>query len=906
MALDETVISNQAGHIADHAILKAAYVARGETQGPLATYTSSSTKAEHLGIHNKLHVEHTALGGSLPNNPTSGHLSHHNALHKADNRRANLGIAMAYNRLSGASQATIDLRMSQIAATGAQWFRMDFPAYELEPASGTTNWAQPDKIINSAYDHGLKVLFLANTAPAWVASAWNDGPTTSAERNAYADYCARAVQRYAGKIHAIELWNEPNLSGFWTPAPNVTDYGNLISVAYPAIKAVSSIPVLAAGTGWSFGAPNIAQDTWYSGLYSGGFKNYFDAVNVHPYQDTYQCSIGSHFSFGNIGNVTNVRTTMNDNGDSAKQIWGTEWGFTTFYTTEAQSADWLPIFADGWFDQGTGRGATGPLFRYTLIDTDSSTSEGQFGLLRTDGSQKPAWGEFIKLGAYASGSGSVEPPVATGLRLWFDASQIPGLSDGNAVIQWNDASGNSNHAAQGTVGSRPTYRTNVVNGKPVVRFDGGDELAITNADAAALTNNQDGLTIFTVASLSAADGAVRDLIFFSTNTAAGTTRLKMGQRSGPVWAVSGRRLDADTLQHVTGSTATTGFQQLTAAVNWSSSDATLYHNGVSVGSSTSFQTDGLSQAANSLGVAVGNASTLSEYWQGDIAEILVYDSVLSTSDRQSVEAYLNAKYGLGASGSPYWEADFESGPSNGVDKYSGYEDWSFVQAEEPDQANPALSGVVLASTYGFAAHSGVCVGMFKTDHTAWLANLYHSKVYKQFQFTGSTTVVDVHGNNLQAAPSNSINGTYRAWYYVPTSGFDWYTTGSNIFQFKLDEQDPFRQEPQWWVSFQAVNNDLAQGLQIKVNSYSQGGSYVNPGGLKTITRGQWFEIRADVYEGSKIDWYFGGAFWQTSLASSSAIGRAAALYTPRSWVFGVGHYGEGGPLFIDDASFTPF
>jgi hypothetical protein len=902
MTLDETVISNQAGHIADHAVLKAAYVARGETQGPLTTYTASSTKAEHLGIHNKLHAEHTALGGSLPANPTGGHLSHHNALHKADNRRATLGISMAYNRLAAASQATIDLRMSQIAATGAQWFRMDFPAYELEPSSGTTNWAQPDKIINSAYAHGLKVLFLANTAPAWVASAWNDGPTTSTERNAYADYCVRAVQRYAGKIHAIELWNEPNLSGFWTPAPNVTDYGNLISVAYPAIKAVSSIPILAAGTGWSFGAPNIAQDTWYSGLYSGGFKNYFDVVNVHPYQDTTQCAAGNHFSFGNIANVTNVRTTMNANGDTAKQIWATEWGFTTYYTTETQSADWLPIFAEGWFDQGTGRGVTGPLFRYTLIDTDASTSEGQFGLLRTDGSQKPAWNEFVKLGAYASSSGSVEPPIATGLRLWFDASQITGLSDGNAVVQWNDVSGHSNHAAQGTSGSRPTYRANVVNGRPVVRFDGGDQLAISNSDALELTNNRASLTIFTVASLTSVDGTVRNIVFFSTGAGSGLTRVKVGQRSGPTWSVSGRRLDADSLANILGGTASTGFKQLSAWVDWANSDASLYLNGSSIASTTSWLTSGNTQATNSVAVTIGDAGGGGEAWVGDIAEILVYDTALNSTDRQTVEDYLSDKYGLDA----YWTANFESGPSNGVNQYSGYEDWSFVQAEESDQANPALSGVVLASSQGIPAHSGSCVGMFETDHTAWLANKYHSKVYKQWQFTGSTTVQDVFGRNLQAAPGNSINGTYRAWYYVPTSGFDWYTTGSNIFQFKLDEQDPFRQEPQWWVSFQAVNNDLAQGLQIKVNSYSQGGSYVNPGGLKTITRGQWFEIRADVYEGTKIDWYFDGTFWQTSLASSSAIGRAAALYTPRSWVFGVGHYGEGGPLFIDDASFTPF
>jgi hypothetical protein len=254
---------------------------------------------------------------------------------------------------------------------------------------------------------------------------------------------------------------------------------------------------------------------------------------------------------------------------------------------------------------------------------------------------------------------------------------------------------------------------------------------------------------------------------------------------------------------------------------------------------------------------------------------------------------------------PYWSAKFESGPSNGIDKYSGYEDWSFVQAEEPDQANPALSGVVLASDYGFAAHSGQCVGMFRTDHTAWLANLYHSKVYKQFQFAGSTTIVDVFGRNLQAAPNNSINGTYRCWYYAQ-AGFQW-AGGANIFQWKLDEQDPFRQNAEWWIAICTVG-DLGNPSQpaLRIENWPSGGSYLSPSEYKVLPTGSWFEIRADLWEGDKIDWYFNGVFWKTSLASQHHIGRSYAVGTPRSWVFGAGHYGEGGPLFIDDASFTPF
>jgi hypothetical protein len=88
MALDETPTTGDAGHIADHAALKADYTARAVSP-TIADYTMTSTPAEHLTIHNALHADHNALGNTptLPQNPTSGHLSHHAALHTAYNAR---------------------------------------------------------------------------------------------------------------------------------------------------------------------------------------------------------------------------------------------------------------------------------------------------------------------------------------------------------------------------------------------------------------------------------------------------------------------------------------------------------------------------------------------------------------------------------------------------------------------------------------------------------------------------------------------------------------------------------------------------------------------------------------------------------------------------------------------------
>jgi hypothetical protein len=57
---------------------------------------------------------------------------------------------------------------------------------------------------------------------------------------------------------------------------------------------------------------------------------------------------------------------------------------------------------------------------------------------------------------------------------WWKADAL-GLANADPVATWTDSSGNANSLSQATAGKRPTYRTNVINSKPVVRFDGTDD-----------------------------------------------------------------------------------------------------------------------------------------------------------------------------------------------------------------------------------------------------------------------------------------------------------------------------------------------------------------------------------------------------------------------------------------------
>jgi hypothetical protein len=82
----------------------------------------------------------------------------------------------------------------------------------------------------------------------------------------------------------------------------------------------------------------------------------------------------------------------------------------------------------------------------------------------------------------------------------YDASAITGKSDGDAVTSWEDQSGNNYDAAAPTTG--PTYKVSIVNGYPILRFSGNsdEQLRITGKIFGNVPDDE--LTIVAVSKLS--------------------------------------------------------------------------------------------------------------------------------------------------------------------------------------------------------------------------------------------------------------------------------------------------------------------------------------------------------------------------------------------------------------------
>ena len=100
---------------------------------------------------------------------------------------------------------------------------------------------------------------------------------------------------------------------------------------------------------------------------------------------------------------------------------------------------------------------------------------------------------------FACSVSSAFQPLDLAPALWLKADAITGLNDADAVTTWVDASVNGRDATQSTAGAKPTYKTGILNSKPVVRFDGGDWFPLPDA---AVTGTE-SLSVFIVAKATA-------------------------------------------------------------------------------------------------------------------------------------------------------------------------------------------------------------------------------------------------------------------------------------------------------------------------------------------------------------------------------------------------------------------
>ena len=220
-------------------------------------------------------------------------------------------------------------------------------------------------------------------------------------------------------------------------------------------------------------------------------------------------------------------------------------------------------------------------------------------------------------------SGVVTPQdLFPDLIAWYDASDTASITaSGGAVSQLNDKSGNGNHLTQSVAGSKPTTGTRTIAGLNTLDFDGGDSLNTVTAD---------GQT------------PVQAYVVCEPDTVAAGSRTMLN------WGGANAQwyIDANDPSIYFG-------VGVISAANQASAATPLLVAGYDRGTSDIVRANGTTATGNAGALTAATAGGLGgvggvNFFDGKIAEVLVFNKALPTIYDLAVREYLAKKWGVTA------------------------------------------------------------------------------------------------------------------------------------------------------------------------------------------------------------------------------------------------------------------
>jgi hypothetical protein len=260
-------------------------------------------------------------------------------------------------------------------------------------------------------------------------------------------------------------------------------------------------------------------------------------------------------------------------------------------------------------------------------------------------------GILNRRGFFGGAVKAFSPSDISGLQLWLDATT--GLfdatsggsavtTDGSAVARWEDQSGNGRHFKQSTNNNRPVLKTSVQNSKNIIRFDAVNDFM----------------------EMDSAFSGINSACYFIVLQIADDPPNEESQTGHPIAFLYNDGLDDQqyashytwTDTNIYDNTLTRGRKTIPDP----ESDLSIFHlynaeadsNGwaARINKNIVYSDNANSFPSNNSGKIIGKSTWIEEgdnyYFNGDLAEIVVYNSVLSFTDRGKVEDYLYSKWAI--------------------------------------------------------------------------------------------------------------------------------------------------------------------------------------------------------------------------------------------------------------------
>jgi hypothetical protein len=224
--------------------------------------------------------------------------------------------------------------------------------------------------------------------------------------------------------------------------------------------------------------------------------------------------------------------------------------------------------------------------------------------------------------------GTLMAQPASGSKVWLRADVDVVVSSSTttySVSQWMDQSGNGNHAWMTTASRQPSLVLGAINGLPLIRFDGSQSLILTTP----VSHNQ--FTYFIVGKNSKPAETFSMILGPNGKLPNNQLRWESGTRTLAVGT-------GNDMPHLFSTVRNTRVNHL-LTVRYDGLTFSVYYNGLLISNSTL-----LISGPWTLGQIGAWYST--HFMTGDIAEIVMYNTGLTSADCNTTTSYLRSKYRL--------------------------------------------------------------------------------------------------------------------------------------------------------------------------------------------------------------------------------------------------------------------
>ncbi len=377
--------------------------------------------------------------------------------------------------------------------------------------------------------------------------------------------------------------------------------------------------------GYSYAAPAISSVTPNSGATTGGYNVTINGTNFTP------SGYKKNVTISNVGQVL-VNNNTNFYLDTASLVAAGKMK-NDCGDLRIKDSDTV-IDLNYWIESGCNTDKTSIWVKVPTLPSgnkDIFVTYGESNLTTESNSNNFSFGPIL---------------YGSSLKSWLAAnSGTSSTTDGAAISSWQDKTTNANNFTQSTPSKNPTFTQNALNGLPVVTFAASNGQTMTNS------------TNF---------GAPYTIIYLSRQTGGANQRVLSGVNDNFLlgyWNGGRNQLYDDSAVRLTGADPASDTNWRIYSASGNNGNAKLWGNGTELASA-----GGNWSGPN--GISLNGQQAASEFSNAQIAEILVFNSYLSDSDRNSAQDYINTKYRIYGD-IPATTIGSESGSNGGTITFGG-------------------------------------------------------------------------------------------------------------------------------------------------------------------------------------------------------------------------------------------